>query len=177
MSLSSSVITYTLIWLITCSLSHQKMAQSTTLPLLASFPTCILVHLWFPGDAHAPSPSYHVKEYVIQVIRPPSSTTPGSSSDAHVPFVGTFSMGKQVPACWKGVFWHLCSCRCLLTPFYIFSDESDRSSSVRSDQVVKPLLLTGIDEPLSPVTNSPLFLSSLQGPTVIMSDFLGVFFF
>lgn len=177
MSLSSSLITYTLIWLITFSLSHQKMAQSTTLPLLAFFPTCILAYWRFPGDAHAPSHPYDVKEYVIRVIRSPSSTAPGASSDARVPVVGTFSIAKQVLAYLKGVSSHLCSCRCLLTPFCIFSDISYCSVSVGSDHMVKPSLLMGIDEPLSPVTSSPLFLFSLQGPMVIMSHFLGVFFF
>lgn len=51
MSLYSSVITDILIWLITCLLSLQIIAKTTTLPLLAL-------------------------KYVIHHIRPPSSTTP-----------------------------------------------------------------------------------------------------
>lgn len=114
MSLSSSVITYTVIWLITCSLSHQKMART---------PHCLC---WLPSQRA----TWRLGDFQVMHKYPAIHTmlknmwfmwfTPGSSSDAHVPVVGTFSMGKQVPACWKFVFWYLCSGRCLLTPFYIF---------------------------------------------------------
>lgn len=166
MSLSSSVITYTLIWLITCSLSHQKMAQSTTLPLLAFFPMCILGYWRFPGDTHAPSHPYNVKEYVMRVIRPPSSTAPGCSSDAHVSVVGTFSTRKQVPASSKGVSSQLCSCRCLLTPFYIFSDASYCVSSLHCSWASMNLCCP------SPAHHYYYFPLRCQ-----WSDFLGVFFF
>lgn len=144
------------------------MAQSTTLPLLAFFPSCILAYWRFPGDAHAPSHPYDVKEYGIRVIRPALSTTPGSSSDAHVPIVGTFSIRKQVPAYWKGVFWHLSiSLVMWATAVHLWGQTT--WSSLRCSLQHRWTFVA--------CHSSPLFLFCLQGPMVIMSHFLGVFFF
>ncbi|ROL52437.1 hypothetical protein DPX16_6121 [Anabarilius grahami] len=48
----------------------------------------------------APGHPRDVKENIIHQTRPPSSIAPWSSSDAHVPTVGTFGGGQGAAFCW-----------------------------------------------------------------------------
>ncbi|ROI79356.1 Succinate--hydroxymethylglutarate CoA-transferase [Anabarilius grahami] len=103
------------------------------------------------SDAHFSGHPRDVKENMIHQTRPPSSIAPWSSSDAHVPTVGSFGGGQG-------------------TSINFLSKLSYSSSSVGSDLTGQPSLPTCLNEPWPPMTLSPVHRCSFLGPLLIDTD-------
>ena len=130
------------------------------------------------SDTHTPSHPCDVKENVIHQNRPPSSIAPWSSSNCHVPIVGS-GQGSAWAPCLVGGYAaphaRNCDAMCFLTPFFrtgidIFNNLSNRSSSVGSDHMGRPSLSTCIIESWSPMTLSPVHHCFLLETLLIDTD-------